>query len=34
MPNSDIAALGKQNRTARKKAGLTQEQCAAILHAS
>ena len=30
MPNSDIAALGKQIRTARKKADLTQEQLSAL----
>lgn len=34
MPNSDIAALGKQIRTARKKADLTQEQLSALCHVS
>ena len=34
MPKSDIAALGKQIRSARKKADLTQEQLSAICHVS
>ena len=34
MPNSVIAALGKQIRSARKKADLTQEQLSALCHVS
>lgn len=34
MPNSDIAALGKQIHSARKKADLTQEQLSALCHVS
>ena len=34
MLNSDIAALGNQIRSARKKADLTQEQLSALCHVS
>ena len=34
MTNSDIAALGKQIRSARKKDDFTQEQLSSLCHVS